>query len=428
MAPGISSLKLAIPFRKGGALPPNGDCTLLTAITYSTTRINLAWTNGSTNEDGISIERSLDGVTFAEITTVAAGTSVYADTPLTEATRYYYRVRAFRGTLYSNYSNTADDTTWLTALTVAGTVEQTAPTKVDIAFGYNLDVTSVPDVSAFALTGKTITNVAIAGATVTLTVSVTYDWGDSVGNCIYTMPATNRLLRDSDKTELTSFTQAVTNNMTAPLILDDANHWWYDATDLATITKDGSNYVSVWAAKGGAATGKNLLQGSGTNQPLWVSPGTIRFDGTDNFLKALAFTWNQPTFVYILFKQITWTSLDTVFDGNNTSLNRLYQYLATPNLAIRASTVLSGDPDLELNTWGIIRTLTNGVNSKIQLNNNTAVTGDAGTAVAAGFTLGARGAADGAYSNIEVKYIVCVNIDDAANEIEIYNWLVTRVP
>jgi len=76
--------------------PPDGDCSLLTAITYSATRINLAWTNGSTNESGISIERSLDGITFAEIIAVAAGTAVYANTGLDEATRYYYRVRAYR--------------------------------------------------------------------------------------------------------------------------------------------------------------------------------------------------------------------------------------------------------------------------------------------------------------------------------------------
>jgi hypothetical protein len=119
MSPGIGALRTAIPFLKGRASTPNGDCSLLTAITYSATRINLAWTNGSTNEDGISIERSTDGITFAEIDTVAAGVSVYADTPLTEATHYYYRVRAYRGPtpLYSAYSNTADDITFVTEVT-----------------------------------------------------------------------------------------------------------------------------------------------------------------------------------------------------------------------------------------------------------------------------------------------------------------------
>lgn len=212
-----------------------------------------------------------------------------------------------------------------------------------------------------------------------------------------------------------------------PACLDDANHWWYDATDLATITKDGSNLVSDWAAKGGAATGKNLLQGTGINQPLWVSPGTIRFDGVDNFLKSAAFTWNQPCYVYILFKY-TWVLNATIFDGNLTNYFRLNQTVSSPNMSLYAGSSLNSNPDLQPNTWGIIRALANGANSKIITNDNAAVTGNAGTRNAGGLTIGRRGNTDEYYGNIEVKDIVCVDIDDAANETEIYNWLVTRKP
>ena len=56
---------------------------------------------------------------------------------------------------------------------------------------------------------------------------------------------------------------------------------WLDASDLATITKDGSNYVSAWADKSGK--GFNVTQATGSAQPLW-SANTISFDGSSDFL------------------------------------------------------------------------------------------------------------------------------------------------
>lgn len=212
-----------------------------------------------------------------------------------------------------------------------------------------------------------------------------------------------------------------------PACLDDANHWWYDATDLTTITKDGSNLVSVWAAKGGAATGKNLLQADGAKQPLWVSPGTIRFDGVDNFLKSAAFTWNQPCFIYFLGKQITWTANDTWFDGGTDARAIIQQTPTAPTIKAYAGTISSANANLLVNTWGIVRVLFNGANSKLQVNATAAVTGDFGANNMGGFTLGNRVSVP-LYSNIEVKDIICANTTDAANEAEIFNWLVTRKP
>jgi hypothetical protein len=96
-----------IVYQKG----PNGSPSSLTLSVISDTQINLSWTNGSTNEDGISIERSTDNVTFNEIFTTASGVSTYSNTGLTENTTYYYRVRAFKSAVYSSYSNVANNTT-----------------------------------------------------------------------------------------------------------------------------------------------------------------------------------------------------------------------------------------------------------------------------------------------------------------------------
>jgi hypothetical protein len=89
----------------------------LTAITASDTEMDLSWddTNTSPNEDGIEIQRSLDGLTgWTTIATEPTDDIDYQDSGLTASTQYFYRVRA-KGdgvtTSDSPWSNIADDTT-----------------------------------------------------------------------------------------------------------------------------------------------------------------------------------------------------------------------------------------------------------------------------------------------------------------------------
>jgi hypothetical protein len=83
----------------------------LNATTVSNTRINLTWNDNSSNETGYSIERSTNGTSYTEIGTVLAGVTAYSDMTCSAGTLYYYRVRAFKGTIYSGYSNVDSDTT-----------------------------------------------------------------------------------------------------------------------------------------------------------------------------------------------------------------------------------------------------------------------------------------------------------------------------
>ncbi len=85
--------------------------TNLTATAVSSSRIDLAWTDNATNEAGFKVERSTDGVNFSQIATLVANTTTYASTGLAGGTAYTFRVRAYDGTNYSAYSNTASATT-----------------------------------------------------------------------------------------------------------------------------------------------------------------------------------------------------------------------------------------------------------------------------------------------------------------------------
>ncbi len=84
----------------------------LTAAAASSTQINLAWTDASSNETGFRIERKTGaGGTYAEIATVGAGVTSFGNSGLTGGTTYFYRVRAYNAGGNSATSNEASATT-----------------------------------------------------------------------------------------------------------------------------------------------------------------------------------------------------------------------------------------------------------------------------------------------------------------------------
>ena len=95
--------------------PPDGDPVNLNAVAASHEQINLSWTNESTNESGLSVERSPNGSTgWTEVADLPASSSSYSDTGLTELTTYYYRVSAYtQPEMISAYAS--DSATTLTA-------------------------------------------------------------------------------------------------------------------------------------------------------------------------------------------------------------------------------------------------------------------------------------------------------------------------
>lgn len=205
-----------------------------------------------------------------------------------------------------------------------------------------------------------------------------------------------------------------------PEVLYDGNTVaWYDYTDIATITKDGSNFVSRWNDKLGS--GHDLIQATGTNQPLVNADGVL-FDGVDNFMKTAAFTFNQPEFIYIVLKLVNWVEGMFLMDGSGASSMGIRAYSTSPNLRIFTTsggfniTAVNGE-------FYILRVLFNGESSKAIINNNAALTGDVGSINAEGITLGARGNAT-SYANVEFKELIARKVaDNSTDESAIYNYL-----
>ncbi len=106
---GLQSFNLALPMGVAALLP--SIPANLQAKVISSTRIDLSWTDTSTNEMGFRIERSFDGIAFTPLDVTASNVSLFSSVGLRPGIRHHYRVRAFNSTGESSYSNTNYATT-----------------------------------------------------------------------------------------------------------------------------------------------------------------------------------------------------------------------------------------------------------------------------------------------------------------------------
>jgi hypothetical protein len=182
---------------------------------------------------------------------------------------------------------------------------------------------------------------------------------------------------------------------------------WWRSDDL---TEAGT--VSAVADKSG--NGHNMAQGTAGRRPTYNATGgpnsvpSILHDGTDDALVAATLNLDAPlttpTFVYLVFRQVTWTSADRIC-GAGTGANDmiLYQAGASPNTRMFNGTADINNNTWTLNTWMRGELLFTGSTSDFsRFGASAAVTGvnSGNTNPAAGWTIGSSGALTGP-SNIE---------------------------
>ena len=192
----------------------------------------------------------------------------------------------------------------------------------------------------------------------------------------------------------------------------------------ASITKDASDYVNLWADT--LSSTHDLIQNTSTNKPLYNVNG-ILFDGDNDYMQTNTFTWNQPEMIYMVAKVVTVTEGDRLFDG---SINNSGCFFFTDNSSIYSVVSYAGSENgattFTPDKYIIFRVAFNGVNSFVQLNNDAPAIGDAGTSNMNGFILANSGGL-GSAGNIEVKEIICRRvIDTPSNQTTIYNYLKTK--
>ena len=134
---GSESFQLASP-------PP--PPTHLTATALSSSRIDLAWQDNSSNETGFRVQRRVDGSdNWIEIGTTAANINTFSDEGLEPHTLYHFRVLAFSANAASEFSNEATTMTLQLPPNITGFTPASGPvgTRVTVTGTHFLGVTDV---------------------------------------------------------------------------------------------------------------------------------------------------------------------------------------------------------------------------------------------------------------------------------------------
>jgi hypothetical protein len=133
----------------------------LTATAVSDSAITLAWADNSGNETGFRIERSFNGVNWAEVAVVGSNSISFNNTGLSAATTYFYRVRAYNSNGFSPYSNAGSALTGSAVCTRNTPALTLAPSsiysKTGAAINFSISLTN-KDTSACGITTFTLTN------------------------------------------------------------------------------------------------------------------------------------------------------------------------------------------------------------------------------------------------------------------------------
>jgi hypothetical protein len=172
----------------------------LAANAVSPTRVDLQWLDNSTNETGVSVERSASSTfTSPTVTALPANATTYSDTSVSGSQTYYYRVRATNATNASPYSNTATATTPAPPLTAPTGLTATAASQTQVDLRWT-DTTStetgfvVERDSSSSFTAPTARTVAANATTFSdtgLAASTTYYYRVRATNATQASPNSN---------------------------------------------------------------------------------------------------------------------------------------------------------------------------------------------------------------------------------------------
>jgi phosphodiesterase/alkaline phosphatase D-like protein len=236
----------------------------LLATAVSTSEINLSWTNNATNQTGFLIQRSTDGMTFAQLATVAANITSFNDTGLTANTQYFYRVQATNANGGSPFSNVASATTSAGVPAAPSNLLATAVATSEIDLSWTNNATNQTGfLIQRSIDGTTFTQLATVAANVTsfndtgLTANTQYFYRVQATNANGGSPFSNVA---SATTATSGGSPAAPSNLVAVVAsLNEIDLTWVNnATNQTSIaiqrSLDGTNFTSIATVAAGATS------------------------------------------------------------------------------------------------------------------------------------------------------------------------------
>jgi hypothetical protein len=258
------------------SIPANGDFAVsggkvVTSVTISGTTVNVNLNSGYILGDTITISYT-------------SGTN---------------KIKDVAGNNVANLSSQAVTNNITPPALSSAVVQESAPTQIVLTYNDTLDSGSVPSTSAFTVSGgKTVSNVAISGSTVTITVNSAYTIGNAI-TISYTA-GVNPIqdIAGNDAVNLSS--QPVTNNTGSPSSLSGLV-WWLKSDSITGLNNN--DPVSTWNDSSSSAIN---LTGTGTTRPLYKTnmkngkPAVV-FDGVDDILTSSTQTLTAQTW-FLVYK------------------------------------------------------------------------------------------------------------------------------
>lgn len=170
--------------------------------------------------------------------------------------------------------------------------------------------------------------------------------------------------------------------------------------------------VYRWNDQSGA--GNYLETNDNSKRPLLKTNSlnslpTILFDGSNDFLRKSGIAGlTTPATVYMVYKNVTYTTSDYIFEGNSPGDGAVYVSSAGSETVTMNSGSDGPAGVFTTDTYRVATFIFNGASSVMQVDNLTETTGDPGGTNMNGFTLGSN-ALTTANSNIQVAEVIVYN-------------------
>lgn len=198
---------------------------------------------------------------------------------------------------------------------------------------------------------------------------------------------------------------------------------WLDASDAATITKDGGNLVSQWDDKSGE--GNDVSQGTPSQQPLWVDAvqnglPIIRFDAVNDFLNRATYVGGalaQPNTIFVVckFPPNSSGTVGPVFDGGGDNNERHLFYNQQPTTSTNGHVIFAGaalinttlvKDETNIRLYDMVY---NGGSSQLFRSSSLVIQGNAGTDPMDGISLAVFNSLTSFFSDPDIGEIIIYN-------------------
>lgn len=178
---------------------------------------------------------------------------------------------------------------------------------------------------------------------------------------------------------------------------------------------DSPSGISNWLNQGPQAELGDASQLVGSLQPSHGAGlngrGTVLFDGLDDYLKFPLLDLPDPDFLatwfWIVLKQVSWTSGNSIFGANSTTAMRLFQSAGgSPQLGMNCGIAGAQNIGAAVGTWVRAEALyNNSASDYLKLGSSSGAPGATGgnNPSLGAFTLGAHTILGGGASNIEIS-------------------------